>query len=1240
MKGNTMGWLYNELWSSLKPYISKYINKIKIRRKLKRITRKLSNQVLSEFQNEVYYNEFDKYLSENKIISDFIQNLITYSAHYSENIDSFVNKRIGYFVMEYPQFLAYKSSIVGMLKRLFVLIFDEINTIENDELKHVVCIWKEHSLEIKKSISELSEKIDSLARKNDNSVNALFDYIDQNIKGVDTNIEFVSSVISAPFVPPEINKQKLCTRQTVISSIIEDSKAMDWLHVAGSAWSGKTTTASLIMQELNKTLWIDFSYKDKEPISTIKAFECCFKNILSSEKSYTIIIDNLPEIHTGDAFLNVFCGLICDIKQHGHKIISFGTGTISNYILNHISEQYGINTNSVPLPDFSVEDVVELMKLFKSPHYLMSDRTSEFFLELAGKKPAAIKIILHYLKSSNWNINSDQFSKFFSLEIDELTHEIKNVVSTSIKDEKTRELLYRISLVGHQITLHELETIANVEPSINLVGERLDSLKGIWVTGDNFIKANGLLRNISCSNLSSTTRSAIHDKMADSILSKHTLDQIDISNVICHLMASQRANEAGKVYILAMQSLCESNVEHNESFLFVKMWHTMPLPDGMDDSIKASIRLLQIFYFTQSGENCNYFATDLIELSRKDEHLHELLIVGGELLIQKNHEIAMKLINAANEQGIPTQFDLLKETGLNPLESIIKLTFVTAKELDDISTWFALVKRNLTNDAIRALEKSDDANLFRYGFEGARLAMIPSRVDDFLLLIEQIFNYASSCSWIYLASGCATTLMRLASENQHNYDKAKVLYKKYCGQNNNRIFVANAEYRMGLLAVDHEDYSFALKCLCDASSSREGLDDLDKVFCCANCYVAFSKLSMLSEAKAAINQALALIITAKNIESELQEELLFKIHFERLICLYLLKDFGDCLDSLEYINDYLINNPIEGNEHFILITCHCLTYIHGDLLRHDPPKRLGDEEYTIPYCGIMLNQSNTEEFKKQLNKPNVSMINIISAQLLEHFGNGEKCYGYLLHGWKEYSSNTQFSMLSLQTFFNGYGLYKLFESKEYALGCKVLSNNLNHYSQEATQGKTLIDHSIIRLTFFIIGHLDIAEKFVEELKKVGIPSNFKKTWDTWLEIVELSIQRTNTRVLISKGNEYRQKNDFLLQATCYICATIEANFQDLLNLYLVVLSSSGDISGDIMTKDLYWLNNILTPMMKDQLLKAFIKAGINDTALKQTLSNKNEYCFDTHFIKKILKDSVTICGATLFKQKYVLWLDH
>ena len=110
-----MEWLNNELWSVLKPHIAKFINKIIIKCKIKRITRKLSNQILSEFKNEVYYNEFDKFLSVNKVISNFIQNSIASGAHDSEDINSFVNKRIDNFVIDNPRFLAYRSSIAGML---------------------------------------------------------------------------------------------------------------------------------------------------------------------------------------------------------------------------------------------------------------------------------------------------------------------------------------------------------------------------------------------------------------------------------------------------------------------------------------------------------------------------------------------------------------------------------------------------------------------------------------------------------------------------------------------------------------------------------------------------------------------------------------------------------------------------------------------------------------------------------------------------------------------------------------------------------------------------------------------------------------------------------------------------------------------------------------------------------------------------------------------------------------------
>ena len=75
-----------------------------------------------------------------------------------------------------------------------------------------------------------------------------------------------------------------------------------------------------------------------------------------------------------------------------------------------------------------------------------------------------------------------------------------------------------------------------------------------------------------------------------------------------------------------------------------------------------------------------------------------------------------------------------------------------------------------------------------------------------------------------------------------------------------------------------------------------------------------------------------------------------------------------------------------------------------------------------------------------------------------------------------------------------------------------------------------------------------------------------------------------------------------------------------------------------LNQELRYQGNNLNQLTK--LCHQGIETGINNSALTQMLSNKNEYCFDTHFVKKILKDSVTIWGSNYFKQECVLWLDN
>ncbi len=1218
-----MEWLLSEMLSGLLAHISnsikKLIVKIRIKKKLEKVARETKCAILSEFQNEVYFNELDKFLHNNKIISNYIQNCNSTGVHDYENIEVFIDKRIERFILQYPQFFSYKSSIKSMLQKIFILIFNKINQIDNEELNKVTNIFKEHVSCLENSLKKIETKIDQASRKNEEVQKIIANIEKDVLKENSLSVQIVSSIITAPFSVPDIDLEFVCKRQKVIGNILEQSTTNDWIHLIGSVWSGKTYSAMLVRQVLNSSLWIDFSLGNE--INIIRSFEAIFKNIeINSLPSNVVIIDNLPELTVSSPFTNLFESFVYLLNNKGFKIISFGNHTIPTAV----SLNNKLNFHSMNLPEFCADDVIEIMEILNAPAHLTSNRASEFFLELSGKKPAAIMIILHYLKSNHWDINSENFSKLLNLDIEELRNQIGNIITATISDDKTRELLYRISLVGHPVNRDELNAIANIEPPINLVGERINNLKGLWVSGDKLFAVNGLVKNFARDNTDEKTKIAINNIIADSILSKHKLDQLDTNNLICHLMAANRINEAGQIYITAMKSMCEERIEYNETFLFSKIWYGMSLPENMDELIKALIRFYQIQYDAIWGKKNDYAIADLIRISDKNEVARELMLAGGALLILSNHEVAVTLITEASSQGLNIEQKLLDEMDINPIEAICAMMFISMDNLKDIEEWFSFAKKHLTDDIIQKLEVSEYSHFFHTGLEKVRIKTSQSEIDTLIKIVEELKEYASVHKWIHLLIGCNMTLMRIEGINKSTYISSKELFKKYIVETDNDSFCANMQYCIGLLAVDNNDYDFSIENLCSASTSEKGLDDVDKIICCVSCSIVFSNLQMWHESQASLKQALTLCNISQNIEKDIQSEFLLKIHFERLICFYLAGDISGALDSLDYVCDFFQKNEAEKNKQFIAIVCHFLTYIAADLLKKDPPKHLGEEEYMPPKAGCIWHQNRENDIKCDNSDLKNTMIFILSAQLFDYYGEKEIALKYLKYSATKLLTHQKNETLYLKISLDSYPIYELLNQNDYKTACDIFVNTINCLSDSREPTTMLTKYDLAKFSFYLVYNKQHIREIYNCLKEHTISDEIKDLWNSWLESIELYINSTDGQILIEKANKFKKNGKPYSQLMCYIFATDYCAMKPLLELYLIVFSAVG--TG--LFNDVYWMNNILTPVMRRQTLKCNFSSTILDL-----------YAFDNKSIKQYLKELSTMIGEEKINPELIDWLN-
>lgn len=1222
-----MDWLFKELWGAVKPYAIKIVTKIKIRLRVKKVSSEVKNAFLDKLGRKEYFNALDRYLSNNKIFSNFINNCNVTGIHEYKTINEYIEIHTDRFISANPNYYPEKSSIKKALAELFSLIFDGLNKIENDELRSLTNILKEHTSNLETILTDVDKKIEKLDRKVDSVSREIIELIGRGTS-CDKSLTFetISAVLTAPFVAPEIDVKQLCQRSEVVNAIIEEIKRNDWIHLRGSAWSGKTSLALLLKEQITNSLWIDFSIGN--PIGILKSFDIIFNNQNSELEISCVIIDNLPQIIVANNLTPLISSFINKLNQKGIKIITLGVHAIPNVFL--MDKQ--LSFKNIDIQDFSKEDVRDMMSKMKAPKYLTEGTTSEFVLELAGKKPAAIAIILQYLKFNNWDIKSESFLKIITLDIKELKEQITSILTETIKDEKTRELLYRISFVGHTVHVNDLTKIAEIEPKINLVGERLNNLRGIWLNGDKTIDVNGVLRNLSSDNLSDDVKVNINSIIADSIIAKHTLDQLDVTRLICHLVGAKRINEAGHIYISAMQSLCEENIEYNDSFMFAKMWHEMPLPAEMNVTIKASIRLLQIWYDVQNNEENDIIIDDLIEIAKDNSIARELMVAGGAILITKNHRVAMKLINAASRVGLPKTYQFEDVLSHNPNMMLVPLMFCSAKTLKDAEDWFNFVKINTTSSMIKDLYSSEYAHFFAHGFERVRPNIKTNELTEFVKFVEEVFDFAIKNDWCILASGCVTTLLRVKSINESNYPATKALFDNNIEKTSDVKYTSNLNLWMGRIAIDHKDYEYAKPLLYKASLHTGSFNAIDSIICYINCAIAFSNTGMHYEACASINQALTTATNHKDKEA-ISADFIFRIHFEKIICFYLANDFGNALDSLEYINQYIEENVISGNEHFISIASHCIMYIQADLLKHDPPKKLGDEAYTIPYAGLMWSQDDNKRYIGMNIDYKKTMIHLYSSLLFNRYGKSDlenKWFDVFLKDNNIFNNSAIVSALALDSF----AVIRLLENKQYS-NVETLLSKIAIQPMPVGSDNVLLRINLIKITLFLLAHSDEINEILPQIKTYNMPDSIMAIWNAWTENIEKSLNETSFETLIKKGNECAKTGDYLSHLAYYCFATTKADLKQWTTVYLSILSGI-DIT---ILSDVFWKNHVLFYVLKKQLLVFRDKNEIDGTTAEDVEKVLNVYSYDTREIKQFFKKIVSLFDINDFQKEHVSWLN-
>lgn len=492
--------------------------------------------------------------------------------------------------------------------------------------------------------------------------------------------------------------KRISERKAIVDSLygIAQSKL---LFLKGGVGVGKSQLAGLITERFQGgTIWVslkDSQSKNYFSRAIVTISRIIGKNltrdlndlIVSIETGAVIVFDSFPDIKNPD-HLSSFSIFI-------DQLLSKGVGIIitSNYgSLNSINEVIEKEASFYEIP-FLVKSEVEEVLFHYGIDKSQLDKFSNLVMLVTEGHPMIVKALTNFLHRSNWEYDERSLIRIFKGDYKgELNKNIYSLLGETIKDDKTRELIYRLKSVRGVFNKEEIQTVADVEPKILFPGEKFADIIDDWTEKyENGYELSPLIKNLDQIDIERSIQLNVCYNLGRQILKQKNISQIQARKAILYFDESEHYNEAAFVLLVVLNSL-KDNPEIFFEWGFDQFWYYSTFPNEMDLFHQLHLRMLQIITLNKSN---SFLIEDL-------ERLMKLAIKDGvpvgpiALLLASHYSIENpKKCNEYFSLGIKNynqnigEIDLEKEFGEEAMpENMLWISAAGVKNKEEVSNWF------------------------------------------------------------------------------------------------------------------------------------------------------------------------------------------------------------------------------------------------------------------------------------------------------------------------------------------------------------------------------------------------------------------------------------------------------------------------------------------------------------------------------------------------------------------------
>ena len=1029
------------------------LKKYSDKKKFKKALESMFTEFKKKYEFETFYNDLDGFFSVNKLVQKLVKNCIGMwkeKLPFSDKVYDIADK----FIDEFPKYSPYRTRICKGLQDIFGFCFDKINgEIENEDLQKATNqILLDNNRNQDKITNSVKQIKDLLERKEETTFG---NELSIQIKKKDIDFSVISRCMNGS------------ERENEVTYILKKLKEKTWVHILGEIWSGKTQFLKLIsdrvysykyidLDKINMNYGIEDIYMDmavcsdcdggsKESI--VDAF--LNKHLLDG----VLFIDGIHEEILGDKLVELISLFSTKCREKGVKFITCGYTDITTVLKVQCDVSDVLVYN---LPKLSQPEVIEIMFKNGMPENVVDVRIARFLSEAFGNVPALVMELIYELKERDWNTDDSYYNDLIMAKADGVEKQLEHIIFSRIEDENVRVLLYRLAGVEHDIPVKVLPEIGKISPEIMQLDRARYSITSRWGNEkDDMILIPRIFRRVANKHLTKHEKEEIHLILIEYYKEKKVLNEVEICNLIAHLMDLQLYDEVGQLYVNVLASMMDEGIK-NDIWRFALFWETTALPEGMSLPVQTVVRLEQIRYLAFADMDYTYQFNDLLTIIDKEQECGQFLLIIMALLKNDDFSSHSKCMEKSLQLNLWGETQEEVEKYLDSLEGIewsrFEISFfdffilkycLTIHNVQELEIFLAQLKKVSPVQIGKVIDSQEKVLLTL--FERIRMGLKDEDISKYGKIIEEWRNWTRDNNLCKLYLQMGIPYLRYLFGTRKEYDAAIQFFGMEKAKYNLELEQHEFVDAMAKLLYECKETDTDIKLIEESYLSLPEKSDsvFDDVYTCL-LFMEFADMEYNSQAA---EKMLNYAMQPDEVHVEFAIEA--KAKAEYFINAYFCNQLGSkILDFSKYIMEVIENKDMPQRKVLLTLLLKDIVYIIGDIIYNDPPLLMPDgEKYAEPERNrywIITNEKGIEGLYSE--EKDIALM-LVTAELLDfykHKYEANKICNKLFE-----TKDIETTMLASFLVTDSYLLLKLIEHDKWELLTEfILSLDSDHGSNE------------------------------------------------------------------------------------------------------------------------------------------------------------------------------------------------